>query len=366
VTVRFKHFSPEKICMDTRRILCYIGILRAIQGDPITVSDIAATCSPSRSTIHHFLQECEDWSLVNNSEDGYGLTAAGSLILREYGDLDEQKQAGLPSLAKSEKRLNLLRITTSHPDDRAELTRRADASKSTVRRHMKDFQDEGWTDEQNKCIELTPDGRKILDTYDTFEQKIGIIEDKTEFLERYGTNNIVTRIPLEALAESRQVVSTTTDRQKVVREVNDIDPGDAEGEPLRALAHAFSAQISDESYSNLSPETDSELIVDRSVYAAITNPKRWKYLFEGLRYPNFQLLVLPKEITVALAYCGNEEAVIATYSEEKPLHVGLFGDSEALIEWVQQTYDHYRAQADPPGTDLFKWATGATEIPFAP
>lgn len=341
--------------METPEILGHIDILRAIQEDSISVSDITAACSSSRSTVSRFLQNAEEWSLVRQHNDGYGLTAAGELFLQGYDDLDDEDQTGIISLTESQHSLVLLRAIDSHPADRAALTEESGVSRATVHRHMDKFQESKleWTDEQDDYIELTRKGKRIVESYESFEKKVGIIEDKIEFLERF--EGPLEYVSLKALAESRQVVSTMTDNQEVVREINKIDIGDAE--PLYGLSQAFSAEISDE-ISKVPIERESELIVDRSVYAAITHPKRWRYLFDGLRRPNFRLLVLPEHITVGLGLYGNEKAVIGAYNSEHPFHVALIGENTELINWVEQTYEYYRAQANPPSTDLFRWATG--------
>ena len=335
--------------MDTQKILRYIDILRAMQDSPITISDIAANYSPSRSTIRRFIQEdAEEWGLIRRSSGDYTLTAAGNLLLREYDNIDDEKQTGLSYLAKSQHGLDLLRVTNSQPDDRATVTRKSDASRSTVQRHLDDFQESEWINEQNKYIGLRSDGREIIESYETFRRKIGIIEDKIEFLERL--EDVEELPPIEALAESRIVVSTITDRREVVREVNKLEPDGAES--VYGLSSAFSQEISEEFESKVPLNTECELIVDRSVYTAITNPKRWKYLFRGLRRPNFRLLILPKNIAIGIGLFGDEQAVISAYNAEIPFDAALIGENEKLIEWGKEIYAHYQAQASPPTTDL--------------
>lgn len=347
--------SVAKNGMDALRIVKYINILRMIQGDSRNISGLSTTCSPSRSTIRDFVRECEDSSLVQRDGNDYTLTTAGNLVVREYDNLDDEQQAGLSYLADSSSALDLLRASGTQPADKADLAKKSGTSRASVHRHLDNFQTSDWTKGCNGCIELDSDGEQILKAHKVFQEKIGVIEEKMEFLKRYENDAVEVKIPFEALAESRQVVSTMADKQKVVREVNDIDV-DGTG-PFRALSHSFSAQLSDEAYSNLTLDMDSELIVDRSVYEMITNPRRWKYLFRGFQYPNLQLLVLPRNITVALALCGDEEAVIATHNENHPLDVGLFSENEAFVEWVWELYENYRAQANSPGHDLVKWAT---------
>lgn len=320
-----------------------------------SVSELAAACSPSRSTVRSFIQECEDWSLVRHVGNDYALTTAGSLVVREYNDLDGEHQAGLCYLANSPSALSLLQTIESQPIDKADLAKRANKSRTTVHDHLDHFRTSGWTENRNKDIRLDSLGGSILESHQKFQWKTRTIEEKIQFLKRYGNNDFGVRIPLEALAESRQVVSTMTDKQKVVREVDDMDI-DGTG-PFRALSHSFSAQLSDGSYSDLAQDMDTELIVDRSVYAAITNPRRWRYLFRAFQYPDFQLLVHPKDLTVALGVYGEQEAVIATHSDRHPLDVGLFSSNETFIEWIWKLYDNYRSQASSPGHDLMKWAT---------
>lgn len=338
--------------MNAREILNDIDVLQAIQKEPTSISDAAAICSSSQSKVRRFIGEYEYWGLVRRSGEGYILTTAGDLILREYDGLDDETQAGLVSLAKSENRIALFRAIENHPADKAELARVSGTSRSTVHRNL----DTEWTKKENGYIRLSSSGEELIEAYENFTESITVIEEKIEFLKRYEGRNTGVEIPLEALAESRQVVSTMEDRQKVVREVNDMDPGDAE--PLRALSHSFSSQVSDESYEDLSPEADAELIVDRSVYKVITNPKNWKYLLKSRDYPNFQILVLPESVTVALGKNGSEEAVIAAYSDEYPLHVGLFSENKAFVRWVTELYEHFRANANPIPKDLIKWAAG--------
>ena len=142
-----------------------------------------------------------------------------------------------------------------------------------------------------------------------------------------------------------------TDNQEVVREINKLDPGDAE--PLRGVSQAFSEKISDAYASKVPPGAECELVVDRSVYKAITNPKRWKYLFRARRRRQFRLLVYPNNLTVGIGLFGDEQAMIAAYSAENPFHVGLFGESDAFVEWVNEVYESIREQATSPGRDLF-------------
>jgi predicted transcriptional regulator len=344
-----------KTAVNTQRTLQYIDVLIEMEDESRSVSELTAACSPSRSTVRGFIRDCEDWSLVRHVNDDYTLTTAGNLVVREYNDLDGEHQAGLRYLANSPAALSLLRTIESHPIDKADLAKEANKSRTTVHKHLDNFQTSDWTKNPNKNIRLDSLGGNILESQRKFQSKMRTIGEKTQFLKRYGNNDFGVRIPLEALAESRQVVSTMTDKQKVVREVDDMDI-DGTG-PFRALSHSFSAQLSDGSYSDLTKDMDTELIVDRSVYAAITNPRRWKYLFRGFQYPNFQLLVHPKDLTVALGVYGEQEAVIATHSDRHPLDVGLFSSSEEFIEWIWKLYENYRSQASSPGYDLVRWAT---------
>jgi predicted transcriptional regulator len=339
--------------MNAREILSHIEILRALQGNLVSISSAAAICSVSRPTVRRFIHDCEDCDLVRRSSDDYTLTAAGDVLLREYDDIDDEKQAGLASLIKSEKRVDVLRAIENHPPDKAELAEKSDTSRPTVHRLFDNYPE--WINEQSEYIGLSSDGSEIMEIYDILRGKINIIEANTEFLKRL--EDVDELPPIEALAESRMVTSTITDRREVVREIIELEVDDLES--VRGISHVFSQEISEQFESKIPLDTECELIVDRSVYAAITNPKRWKYLFRSLRRPNFRLLVLPKDVTVGIGLFADEQAVVAAYNAEHPFHAALIGENEEFIEWAEKTYERYQTQANPPTIDLVKWAMNA-------
>ena len=339
--------------MDIRSIVQSVNIFQATHEGNIKISEMNRVCPSSRPTIQRRLADAVDSSLVQEVDDCYKLTAAGDLILREFEKRDPKIQNNLYRLCDSERNPEILQAVKAEPVDKANIKNKTGISRATVHRRLNDLHNLGLINAPNGNVTIEALGGEVLKEYNDLKEVIGIIEEKIKFLERFEYAKMDVKIPLEALAASREVVSTMKDSQKVVREIANID-GD-EAEPQRALSPAFSEQISDSITTRAPVDVDGELIVDRSVYRIATNPKHWKYLFAGIKQPNWRVLIYPGDVTVGAAYWGSEEAVVSAYNDEHPLHVGLFGNDDALIEWATEIYDHYRAQAVPPRSDLINW-----------
>lgn len=227
--------------MDTRKIINPIDILWAFQEEPASISSAAE----SRSTIHRFIvEDTVGWKLAVHSPSGYNTTSVADLIIQYYNELEEDVQNEVASLAALEYGpilLDILSNTTA--TSKAEMARQSGASRSTVQRNIREFlsDDFEWVSKQNNRYRLTDSGNRVLAAYESFQDKIKVIAEKSEFLERFEEAGLLPSV--ETLDGSRMVVSTATDRQPVVREINRIEPSDAE--PLRGISQAFSEEISD-------------------------------------------------------------------------------------------------------------------------
>ena len=346
--------------MDAQSIINDVGILEAFEGGAASVTDVADSCSESRSTVYRFISDAEDWCLLTTSSDEYTLTAAGMLVLREYRSLEDHEREAVSTVARFEYGFRLLEILDSSVVSKAEMTRRSGASRSTVQRIIEAFgegtaNDDGWLEEPDGGFTLNSAGKRVLSTHLDFTNTIAVVDDKIEFLERYVNTDQLP--PIEALDNSRLVVSTVTDNNNVVRELKRIDfDGITE---FRGISQAFSGQLSDYYIANFPEDVDSRLIIDRNVYVAITHPKRWKYLFNINEWPNFTLRVHPDDVKVGLGLY-DEQAVIAGYSEAKPFNAALFSTNDVFYDWVERVYESYDQDALSPGKDLLRW--GSSEI----
>lgn len=337
--------------MDTRKIINPIDILWAFQEEPASISSAAE----SRSTIHRFIvEDTVGWKLAVHSPSGYNTTSVADLIIQYYNELEEDGQNEVASLAALEYGpilLDILPNTTA--TSKAEMARQSGASRSTVQRNIREFlsDDFEWVSKQNNRYRLTDSGNRVLAAYESFQDKIKVIAEKSEFLERFEEAGLLPSV--ETLDGSRMVVSTATDRQPVVREITESSQAmrNLFEESLKRLARKSAMLIA----SKVPPDTESELIVDRPVYKAITNPKRWKYLFRARRRQNFELLVHPDGLTVGAGLFGDEQAMITAYNETNPFHVALFGEDNAFVSWVKKVYENASQEARSPGRDLFKW-----------
>jgi len=326
-----------------------LDILRSLDEGAKTASTIAESEEITRQTASKHLVQLTDWGLTKTAvTGGYELTTGGKITLEAFKSCpDSLDRKPLTQLTRSKHTIPLLQTLSEQPVRPSELAGTTDGSPSraTVRRKLRMFETEGWSEEIDGLHRLTPAGQQTLEQYEELAETIEQVLDKAPWFQRLSP--IRTDIPVRALADAKLYFSSPHAPGIVLATA--LKLCDPRLDRFRVVVSIFNPRLFRTYDKLLRLGLKGEAIVDASLYKRL-HEEELEYFLDDSNYGNFRILCLEETLTLGIGIYDEEKIAIGAYNETgEGEHIAMIiSSNEAVVQWGEDLYDHYQKRAQDP------------------
>ncbi|WP_363464018.1 helix-turn-helix transcriptional regulator [Halogeometricum borinquense] len=248
-------------------------------------------------------------------------------------------------LVGSESRIAILKALQSSPSRPSELAAACSCARETAQRTVSAFAEKGWVEKQTDSgtYALTAAGSVVADSYDEFETTVAVADSLSVLLSNLGT--IVSDLDPTILHRLHGATATDDDPHAPINRFLTV-VGDDYVDDFRGITPIVSRVFNQAAERVIGPDSNIELVIDERVYETSVSeyPDDLQRAFE---LDQFQLFVSATKLDFGLMLVDNH-AFLGAYDQHGNLIASVDGTDEAFVEWAEQTYQQYRADADAP------------------
>lgn len=246
-------------------------------------------------------------------------------------------------LARSQNRVEVLRLVATGPQTRQELATATGASQATLGRILEDFADRSWVSQDGRQYAATATGELVADGIGGL---ISVLETEQKL------RPLVAYLPtaefgfdLRHLADATVTVPTRTRPSAPLRQVRTAIEG---ADTLRAFSHTLNEQTLATVHEQVTGGAYTfEAVLSRSALDALAaDPALWSQVRTLSEHSNATIRVSQGEIPVA-ALIADGTVSLLVRDEHGVLRASLSTDSAAVREWATDRFDRYWEQATP-------------------
>jgi predicted transcriptional regulator len=332
------------------------SILRTLRDEALSKTELADRCNVSRNTVQ-FITELDE-CLVKQSAEGYYLTGAGAIAIREYSDA-RKNLAGDASKALDGNAVSILASTANKRDylrnlRSHSLSRRCLASRSnmptrrSIDRITCTFERAGYVTRTGTGeYALTDMGKEVIDTYEGITRTFGQILDKKHGLEWLGVE--VETLPAAALTGARTEVTRPSQAFNTVHKVLDfLQSFETDSVNHVRVISCFANNKFDEVLerfvaAGVRVDVLSPADLMRSYLSMPEEDLVWSRRL--LEPPNSSWLLHRGDLPCSLILIDDKEVVIAPRNPTGPNGAFgvIFSSDSAIITWAAELFDDYAA-----------------------
>lgn len=246
-------------------------------------------------------------------------------------------------LARSQNRVEVLRLLAAEPHTRGSLGTATGASQATLGRILEDFADRSWVTHNGREYVATATGELVADG---IAELVSVLETEGKL------RDVVAFLPTEELdfdlrhlADATVTVPTRTRPSAPLRHVRDaIERADT----LRAFSHTLNEQTLSTVHDQVTGgEYGFEAVLSRSALDALAaDAQLWAQVRALSRHANATVRVAQSEIPVA-ALVADEAVYLLVRDEHGVLRASLSTGSAPVREWATDRFDRYWERATP-------------------
>ncbi|WP_435074552.1 helix-turn-helix transcriptional regulator [Halorubrum sp. HHNYT27] len=246
-------------------------------------------------------------------------------------------------LARSQNRVEVLRLVAAEPRTRQELATATGASQATLGRILEDFADRSWVSKEDRRHAATATGELVADGISGL---ISVLETEQKL------RPLVAYLPTEEfgfdlrhLADATVTVPTRTRPSAPLQQVRTAIEG---ADTLRAFSHTLNEQTLSTVHEQVTGgDYAFEAVLSRSALEALAaDASLWSQVRELSRRSNATIRVSEGEIPVA-ALIADGTVSLLVRDEHGILRASLSTDSAAVREWATDRFDRYWERANP-------------------
>ncbi|MFB6126218.1 MAG: helix-turn-helix transcriptional regulator [Halolamina sp.] len=240
-------------------------------------------------------------------------------------------------LARSDNRVELLRLLAAGRHDRAELADRTDVSQATLGRILEDFRERSWVRHEGDGYVATATGRLVAEGIGELLETLSAEQTLREVVRYLPTHAM--EFDLRRLADAEVTEPTRTRPSAPLQSVLEL-MGSAE--ELRAFSHTFNEQSLATVHEQV---TDGQQtfsgVFSRQAYASLADDEAsWERILDLVESPDAELCVREEGVPLAVTLSDSRVNILVR-DEEGLLQAALDTTDEAVLSWAQKNFDHY-------------------------
>ncbi|MGM0685202.1 MAG: helix-turn-helix transcriptional regulator [Halobacteriota archaeon] len=246
-------------------------------------------------------------------------------------------------LARSQNRVEVLRLVAAEPHTRQELATATGASQATLGRILEDFADRSWVRRDGRRYAATATGELVADG---IGELIAVLETEGKL------RPLVAFLPTEEfgfdlrhLADATVTVPTRTRPSAPLRHVRDAIEG---ADTLRAFSHTLNEQTLSTVHDQVTggDYTFEAVLSPSALDALAADTSLWSQVRALSRHANATIRVARGEIPVA-ALVADETVYLLVRDDHGVLRASLSTGSTPVREWATDRFDRYWERATP-------------------
>lgn len=250
-------------------------------------------------------------------------------------------------LANSENRVAVLEMTVDEPRSRRDIIDEVDASRVTITRILREFEERDWIDYSQREFKATPLGEWVYEEFSNLLEVMGTISHLRCPLQWLPTE-IVT-FDIRHLRDAEITLLDGSDSTAIVRQMVDFQQS---GDQIRGIT-SESAPEAVENQWELTVKEDKkvELVITPGILQMIqSHPQSARRFQEMLATENAQYYVYD-DIPISVAIV-NDTVKINLTDEEGVLKGDLKTQNDKIREWAVDLFRTYRNKASKVEPDL--------------
>lgn len=237
------------------------------------------------------------------------------------------------------KRVGAFRRLREGPASRAELQEELGVSRATLHRVATFLQEEGFAVESDEGLELTPVGQETADAATEYEERVGTARRLAPLLNALDLDALPVPLDVELLSdvdvELPKPGQPGRPAQRVVDAVEDADR-------VRGIAPVVLPIYVEAFYREILDGLETELVIAPDVVDGLDEAYTDKFQ-EALETGRLDVYV-HEDVPVGL-YLTADVVGLVGYDGADVLQVVVEANDEALREWAEETYEHYRSES---------------------
>nr|WP_254538687.1 hypothetical protein [Halomarina sp. BCD28] len=229
-------------------------------------------------------------------------------------------------------------------------------SPSTISRARAKFESHGWLTREGTSYQLTTQGERVVESYETLLTACEQIIDKTPTLR--DLDPAVAELPVHTLQDATQVVSTPDSPFDAVNAFFKLPEVEHLAfERLRGFNSFFDMRYARAFEPAIDAGKQMELIMPASMMSEIpTSGAEAQFAQKCMGAEHIQSQMYPGELPAGLTVFDRDRVAIGARGParaNKERAGSIYSANEELIEWALDLYDTYRVDSEPPLRHLF-------------
>jgi len=244
-------------------------------------------------------------------------------------------------LTSSQNRVAVLRALKEGVAEPTELRRDLDMPRSTFRRVLSELQERRYVEKSGRGYVATPLGGYVEEHFSEYIDKMGAVEELSEFYEHVPPSEI--DVGTETIAESEIILSGSFNpHAPVERFLEALD----EGEKINGLAPVVS-NVYTEAYEKalLEDSEESEIVFSRKIAEALLarQEEMFEYIMETCLTQSY---VYDGEFTLGLGIIDGK-VFIGSYDSDGIMRGLLENDTDEMLAWAEEYYESRMQDVEP-------------------
>lgn len=246
-------------------------------------------------------------------------------------------------LADSENRFTALKSLEAGSQTRSEVQTATGASKATISRILRDFEERGWADRDGHQYALTPLGEYVANTFVDLHEHMSTAADLRELLPWFPLAELDVEFDLEVLTGARVTAATPENPMAPVARVLAIE---RESTRTKTLADRLPEScIKARHEAVVEHAQTSELITTRDVAASVIESPYSDKFGEIVAADHSTVYVSEGDVPPGGIHDGTAYLIIA---DDQDVNVGVIeSDDPAIVEELTETFESLREAATP-------------------
>lgn len=240
-------------------------------------------------------------------------------------------------LARSENRVEVLRLLADERHDRAELTERLDVSQATLGRILEDFRDRSWIRHEGDGYVATATGQLVAVGIGDLLETLAAEQTLREVVRYLPTHAM--DFDLRRLADAEITTPTRTRPSAPLQTVLSLI---RDATDLRAFSHTFNEQSLDAVHERVvADEQTFAGVFSRQAYTALAaDDTAWEQTLALIDAEDAELRVREEGVPLAVTL-SDDRVNLLLRDEQGLLQASVETTDEAVLAWAGENFDHY-------------------------